>query len=170
MIGIYQRWKDRDVIIKYEGRIQTFAKLKRTIAFKGKNYHLDEDDLVRLEGYTGPTPKEIFYFDPNDPNTNLLEVDGCDWDAAEKDEAIRYAFGDQAEERCTIDLQIRIDTSSTSPPSTASATHSPDRQKGLEERILPVLIIPLKAFGSGLPALKMTRRFCLVKKANHCVP
>ena len=37
MIGIYGRWKDRDVIIKYEGRIQTFAKLKRTIAFKGRN-------------------------------------------------------------------------------------------------------------------------------------
>ncbi|KAN0095067.1 TPR-like protein [Hyaloscypha variabilis] len=150
MIGIYRRWKDRNVIIKYEGRIQTFAKLKRTIAFKGKKYHLDEEHLVRLEGYTGPTPKEIFYFDPNDPNTNLLEADGCDWDPAEKDEALRYAFGDQAEECCTIDLQIRIDTSSTAPPSTASAIHSPDRQKELEERILPVLNNPPKSIWEWL--------------------
>jgi hypothetical protein len=45
MIGIYRKWKSRDVVIKYEGRIQTYAKLKRTIAFRGKKHRLDEQDL-----------------------------------------------------------------------------------------------------------------------------
>jgi tetratricopeptide (TPR) repeat protein len=137
MIGIYRKWKSRDVVIKYEGRIQTYAKFRRTIAFRGKKHRLDEEDLIRLEGYSGPTPKEIYYFDPSDANTNLLEADGCDWDPAEKDEALHYIFGNPTEKPCQIDLQIRMSPASSSPRLAASLTGSPGHQNETIDSILP---------------------------------
>ncbi|KAE9380872.1 TPR-like protein [Stipitochalara longipes BDJ] len=138
MIGIYRKWKSRDVVIKYEGKIQAYAKLKRTIAFRGKRNLLDEQDLIRLEGYTGPTPKEIYYFDPSDPNTNLLEADGCDWDPAEKDEALRYIAGSPTGVPYQMDLQIRMSPTSRASRLTAFPTDSPDHQNEPIDSILPI--------------------------------
>jgi tetratricopeptide (TPR) repeat protein len=142
MIGIYRKWKSRDVIIKYEGRIQTYAKLRRTIAFRGKRNRLEEQDLIRLEGYSGPTPKEIYYFDPSDPNTNLLIADGCDWVHAEKDEAFRYIFENPIEEPRRMDLQIRMSPASSAPRLAASLTESPDLQNEANKPIDSILPIP----------------------------
>ncbi|GAM88158.1 hypothetical protein ANO11243_061890 [Dothideomycetidae sp. 11243] len=117
MYGFYLRWGSsafglgKNVVFSNRGQIRNEVWLAT-----GLHHVLRTGPaaIAELANNSGPNPEEIYYYDQDDPSTNLLELDERRWRSFEQDEASALSHATGAEGTEQIDSYPLLSTSSPS--------------------------------------------------------